>query len=343
MKKIKNKPINKQVIVITGASSGIGLATAKMAAAKGASVVLASRNEDDLRRIVKTFNLGQGKSIYAVADVSKLADVEKIRDLALSEFGRIDTWVNNAGVSIYGYLRDESFEEEKQLFETNFWGVRHGCQVALPILAQQSGVLINVGSEVSVRSIPLQGIYAASKHAVKAYTDALRMEVIREKIPVAVCLVSPTGIDTPYTEHARNELPEGSPSLPGPVYHPYVVARAILKCAQRPQRDVYIGGTSRLVAVLDVLFPKMMDQVMELSLFKKQFKGSKVPHTLENEGLMHAPHREGRITGGHDGVVLNNSMYASMKSHRAVVWMAVSLAAFAAYGFFKPEKVRIKK
>ncbi len=322
--KSRKKPLAEQVIVITGASSGIGLATAKMAAQRGATVVLASRNTKDLTAILHDIRSYEGRALAVPTDVSKCEEVERLRDHTLAVFGRIDTWINNAGVSIYGDIMETPLEEERALFETNFWGVRHGSRVAVPILALTQGTLINVGSEVSERAIPLQGLYSASKHAVKAYTDALRMELEKSNIPVSVSLIRPAAIDTPFTEHARNRLAEGAPSLPAPVYHPKVAAEAILACAENPRRDVYIGAASRFFKLVEGIAPRLIDRYMEATLFEQQSRGARVPHTSENEALMHVPRHEGRTRGGHRGHVHPSSLYTTATLHP---WRSVTVAA----------------
>lgn len=323
---LRTKPLHEQVIVITGATSGIGLATSKMAAEKGARVVLSSRNEEELSRIVSKFK-AQGYSVVGIpADVSRYEDLENLKDRAVKAFGGVDTWVNNAGVSIYGYLMESPLEEEKQLMETNFWGVRHGSRVAVPELAKRGGVLINVGSEVSGHAIPLQGIYSASKHAVKAYTDALRLELEKAGLPVAVSLIRPAGIDTPFTQHAASHLHSGAPSLPAPVYHPDVVAEAILSCAVNPRRDVYIGAPARLFTVMDALMPGLADSVAKFLMFRGQTQGSKLPHQKRNEALMKAPRREGMIRGGHKGRVRRSSLYTKSNLNP---WWTMAFAGLA--------------
>src|SRR5206468_7879728 len=131
--------------------------------------------------------------------------VERVAEAALARFGRIDTWINDAGVSIYGRLAEVDEEDNRRLFETNFWGVVNGSLCALPHLRRQGGALINVGSEVSDAVVPLQGMYSASKHAVKGFTDALRVEIEEvDKAPVAITLIQPTAVDTPLPQHAKN-------------------------------------------------------------------------------------------------------------------------------------------
>jgi hypothetical protein len=200
----------------------------------------------------------------------------------------------------------------------------------VPVLKKAGGVLINMGSEVSGRAIPIQGMYSATKHAVKAFTDAVRMELEKQGDPVAVCLIRPTAIDTPFTEHAANYLKEGEPSLPNPAYHPDVVAEAILNCAESPQRDVYVGGQSRVFDILDTFFPRLVDMLMEHKLFDDQSRGTKIPRREGQEALHEPADQEGRMTGGHIGTVRNRSLYTSMAQHP---WRSLALAGVAAVVF----------
>lgn len=309
----KPKPIDQQTIVITGASSGIGLATAMLAAKKGAKVVLASRNGDDLASCVDAIHKDGGEALAVVADVSQAEDLERLKDQAISHFGSIDTWVNNAGTSLYGYLSDSDIEEERKLFETNFWGARIGSAVAIEAMKAKGGTLINIGSEVSVDAQPLMGMYSASKHALKAFTEALRSELRDKDIPIEVSLVRPTAIDTPFAEHAANRLRTGSPSLPDPKYPPELVAEAILKCAEKPQRDVYVGGPARLSAIIDTFLPSVKDIVAETRM-KELREGTAGGHHDQDENLHHAPSEEGRVRGKNEGFKTKSSLYTGVST-----------------------------
>jgi NAD(P)-dependent dehydrogenase (short-subunit alcohol dehydrogenase family) len=219
------KRLEDQVIVITGASSGIGLVTARMAAKRGAAgIVLNSRNEESLRAITDEINNSGSEAIYVVGDVGRLDDVRRVGEEAVKHFGEFHTWVNNAGVSIYGAVLDQSLEDQRRLFDTNYWGVVHGSIVACDHLRRSGGALINLGSVLSDRALPMQGTYCASKHAVKGYTDALRMELEKEGLPISVTLIKPSSIDTPYIRHAKN-LMNVEPMNPPPVYAPETVRR----------------------------------------------------------------------------------------------------------------------
>lgn len=310
-KKFIPKPIKEQVILITGASSGIGLATAKMAAQEGASVILSSRNLEELENCVKEIRSQGGKAIPVKADVSSFEDLKYLRREAIKTFGRIDTWINNAGTSLYGYLQDTKFEDEKKLFEINFWGTRMACALAVDELSRKGGIIINLGSEVSVAAQPLLGMYSASKHALKAFTDSLRSELRDRNIPIEVCLIRPTAIDTPFPDHATNLLPNGEPSLPGPVYHPEVAARAILKCAVNPQRDVFVGGPAKLSAVIETFFPQVKDLMAETRM-KELKEGTQIPHKEEQEGLWHPTKNEGKVSGKMDRNLKTKSIYTEI-------------------------------
>jgi NAD(P)-dependent dehydrogenase (short-subunit alcohol dehydrogenase family) len=261
-------PLSEQVIVITGASSGIGLVTAKSAAHRGARVVLAARNESDLRSACDDIRRDGGRAIYVVADVSSNDDVKKIGEAATAEFGRIDTWVNNAAVSMYGKTFEIPIEDMRRQMDVNFWGEVYGSREAVRHLRARGGALINVASGLADRAIPLQGVYCAAKHAIKAFTDSLRMELEKDGIPISVSLVKPASIDTPFFEKAKTYLGVEPQPIP-PVYAPEVAAEVILRCAEKPTREVFAGGASELIN-LARLAPRVADFYMEKILFKQQ-------------------------------------------------------------------------
>jgi short-subunit dehydrogenase len=258
---VKLKPVSEQVIVITGASSGIGLATAQAAAKEGAKLVLTARGEPALASIVEKIEAQGGEAIHVAADVSQRDQLQRVADAAIARFGRIDTWINDAGLSIYGRLDAVGEEDSRRLFDINFWGVVNGSLVALPYLRRNGGALINVGSEVSEAVIPLQGMYAASKHAVKGFTDALRVEVEElDKAPVSITLVQPTAVDTPFPQHARNYL-DREPKLPTPQIDPEDVAKAILAAAAKPKRDIKVGTMAKLDTAVSKMAPGLGDKL----------------------------------------------------------------------------------
>jgi NAD(P)-dependent dehydrogenase (short-subunit alcohol dehydrogenase family) len=325
---IKLKRLEDQVMVVTGGTSGIGLATARRAAARGARVVLCSRNEPELRETVSAIEERGGTARSVVADVANQEDVERLAATAIEEFGTIDTWVNNAGVSFYGKLMEVAIEDMRRLFEVNFWGTVYGTRAAVARLRGSGGALINIGSVVSDRAIPLQGAYSASKHAVKGFTDALRMELEKEGAPISVTLIKPSTIDTPYFQHAKNYMAV-EPKPPAPVYAPEVVANAILRAAEHPVRDITIGGGGRLISALGTALPRLTDFYMERAMFESQ--RTDIPSRERAGNLyVHSPN-EGRERGGYPGHVLESSVYtrAALPPGKALLAAGLGLAVFA--------------
>ncbi|MGJ4802451.1 SDR family oxidoreductase [Luteimonas sp. SDU82] len=258
---MKHKALDQQVIVITGASSGIGLCTALLAAERGATVVLLARSAATLQDVVQAIEAGGGRARAIACDVSSREQVEQAVSQMLAAHGRIDTWVNNAGVAIYGRLDEVSEEDSRRLFDINFWGLVNGSLAALPALRESRGVLVNVGSEVSDAVVPLQGMYSASKHAVKGFTDALRVEQVRvDQEDLDIVLVQPTATNTPYPQHARNYL-DREPKLPDPLIDPHRVAEAILDAAAKGGREVKVGAMAHMNTSMSKLLPALAERM----------------------------------------------------------------------------------
>ncbi|GAA0654019.1 SDR family oxidoreductase [Brevundimonas lenta] len=250
------KPLRNQSIVITGATSGIGLAVARRAARAGACVFLIARGESDLKALCEELQATGARAAWAVADVADYDALVEAAEKCRRLFGGFDTWVNNAGVSIFGVIRDTTLEDQRRLFETNYWGVVNGSLVAAERLRERpyGGAIINVGSTLSDAPMPVQGVYSASKHAVKGFTNALRMELINDGAPISVSLVKPAAVDSPYSKHARN-LTGQAVQNPQPVYATHVVADTILYCASHAIREITVGGGGRLVASFYAALP----------------------------------------------------------------------------------------
>jgi NAD(P)-dependent dehydrogenase (short-subunit alcohol dehydrogenase family) len=322
------KPLNQQTLVITGATSGIGLSTARKAAEAGAKLVLAARSEDDLWTLAEEIRSAGGAASTVVADVGNQDDVRRIAEAAIADFGGIDTWVNNAGVSIVGRLEEVTMEDNRRLFDTTYWGVVHGSLEAVKHLKARGGALINVGSVASDRAFPLQGMYCAAKHAVKGFTDTLRLELEEEGAPISVTLIKPAGIDTPYPEHAKNYLAQ-QPKLPPPVYTPDEVAHAILQAATRPLRDVYVGGGSKMLSTMGKVAPRLTDKFMELTMFEQQ-KSDQPAH--DRQGALHRPGGGLRERGAHPGHVMKSSLYTRASLHPVVTGVVLGVAGAMLFG-----------
>lgn len=267
------KDLGNQTVVITGATTGIGLATARMAAEHGARLVLAARDENTLRELCDEINLAGGEAVHVAVDVGDKAQVHRITQTAIDTFDGFDTWINNAGVSLFGNLLDIDEKDYRRLFDTTYWGVVYGSLEAARHLSKRrdgyAGAIINLGSVASDQAIPYQGMYSAAKHAVKGFTDALRMELDHVGAPISVTLIKPASIATPFPEHAGNVM-DTEPTLPPPLYEPRIVARSILYCAEHPRRDMYVGGGGRLMAAFGHCAPRLMDKIMSAKIVGQQ-------------------------------------------------------------------------
>jgi short-subunit dehydrogenase len=261
--------------------------------------------------------------------------VRRIAQAAQENFGGFDTWVNDAGVSIYGKLSEISVEDMRRVFETNFWGLVYGSLEAARILKERGGAIINIGSTLSDRAIPMQGIYSASKHAVKGFNDALRMELESEGAPISVTLIKPGAIDTPYSGHAKNYMPV-EPKNPPPVYAPETVARAILHCAETPERDVFVGAGGKGISLLGRFAPRLADKIMERTIIKQQ--QSNRPANAREENGLYRSSGELRERGGYVGHVAESSFYTRASLHPLVTGSALLGAGLAVAAFLRAKR-----
>ena len=318
---IKLKPLSEQVIVITGASSGIGHETAIRAAAKGAKVVLVSRSEDVLDKVEQDIKDKGGEAIHVVADVAVREQMEKVAETAIEKYGRIDTWVNDAGVGIFGRLEEISDEDHRRLFETNFWGVVNGSLIAAKYLKQfGGGAIINLGSVASDVGFPLQAMYAASKHAIKGFTDGLRDELEAEKATISVTLIKPAAIGTPFGNKAKSYLAQEA-QLPPPLYDASEVALAILYACSHRMRDIYVGGGSRVLSAISKVAPRLVDIISEKQLMKMSAKDKPAQPRHDN---LYQSVSDGRSRGSDLVCIPMRSLYT-----RAVINPYTSLGVLA--------------
>ncbi|QKY71582.1 SDR family oxidoreductase [Lentibacillus sp. CBA3610] len=308
------KKLEDQVIVITGASSGIGLVTARMAGSKGAKVVAAARNEDALQELVDELRAKGRTATWVKADAGREEDIKKIAETAINAFGRFDTWVNNAGVAIFGHAMDVDNEDIKRMFDTNFWGVVYGSKIAVNHFKERGvpGALINVGSLFGDRGTVIQSTYAPSKFAVHGWTESLRMELEKKKAPVSVTLIHPGRIDTPYNEHATSYMAK-QPAHIGMLYPPQAVAEAILFSAENPKRDMYVGSQAKALKLIGTLFPRCTDKLMELIMYPTQQADR--PSKPREESALHQAGYGMHERGTNEGWRRSRSLYVKACKH----------------------------
>ncbi|MDP8971538.1 MAG: SDR family oxidoreductase [Actinomycetota bacterium] len=255
------RPLREQVVVVTGASSGIGRETALLLAGRGARVVLAARNQDGLAALAEEIRAAGGEGLVAPTDVTSWPQVRDLASQAAATFGRIDTWVNAAAVSLYATVEDAEVDELERVVQVDLMGYVYGMKAALPHLMRSGGTIINVSSVAAVRPLPLQAPYSASKAAINAFADALRLELARDERGVSVTTILPGSINTPFFEHARSRLGAMAAPFP-PVYEPRTVAESIAFAAEHPRREIVVGGPTKLLILQQKLSPTLTDRLL---------------------------------------------------------------------------------
>ena len=252
---------SQRVVVITGASSGIGRETARQFAAQGAAVVLAARGEPALHATAEEVTQAGGTALIVPTDVAVWPQVQHLAQSARERFGRIDVWVNNAAVSGYGELNTLPVEAIDRILDVDLRGQVYGVKAVLPILREQGhGMIIGVSSGLGVRAVPLMVPYCIAKSGVNALYEGLRLEERHAKSGVRITTILPASIDTPFYDSARSWMGVRPAPIP-PVYQPTAVAEAILFAADHPRRDIYIGAAAQL-AMLQRISPALTDRLL---------------------------------------------------------------------------------
>ncbi|MDB4972048.1 MAG: Short-chain dehydrogenase [Myxococcaceae bacterium] len=277
----KRDTLRGKVVVITGASSGVGRAAAVAFAQQGCRLALAARRSEDLEETARLCIAAGGEALVVVTDVTREQDVSALAQAALDAWQRIDIWLNNAGVTLFAVLEDAPFAEHRRVIETNLFGAMHGARAVVPIFkAQGQGVLINVGSVLSKIGQPFVPSYAISKFALRGLSESLRAE-LADLPEVHVCSILPYTIDTPHFQSGADQIGLQARALP-PVQSPEKIARAIVKLAVRPQREVYVPHIAVLGLAVHSLFPDMTERLLLHALRKWHFDQNGQPVTTGN-------------------------------------------------------------
>ncbi|WP_461174717.1 SDR family oxidoreductase [Arthrobacter sp. Z1-9] len=293
--------VRESVVVITGASSGIGRATALAFAKRGAFVVLAARRSAALEEVARECTEAGGTALAVPTDVSDAEAVQSLGRRAVAQFGRIDVWVNDAAVTAFAPFQDIPLEDFRRILEVDVMGYVHGARTALPHFRDQGrGVLINVSSIVAAVPQPYTHAYSMSKAAVRALSTSLRQELwIDGAKRIKVCTVMPATIDTPFFQHTANYTGRKAKAMP-PVYTAERVARAIVKLARRPRREVIVGPMGRNTVMQSKITPGLMERMMAVQVDKTHLYRTKPAGSTRGNLFEPAP-GTGSASGGWHG------------------------------------------
>lgn len=272
--------LQDKVVVITGASSGIGRATALKFARKGATVVVAARREEPLREVAEECERLAGRSLAVITDVTREREVETLARRTVETFGRIDVWVNNASVTLFSRFEEAPPDDYRRVIETNLFGYIHGARAVLPYFREQGhGVLINNATVFAKVGAPYISAYVTSKFGIRGFSECLRTEVQGDGIEV--CTVLPASIDTPLFQHAGNFTGRAIQPLK-PIYSAEKVARAIVRCAVRPRPELIVGRSGWPLPFVRSLMPRVYDRMIFKAVDSGHFQEAQAEPTSGN-------------------------------------------------------------
>lgn len=322
---MKLKPIDEQVVVVMGASSGIGRLAALEFARRGARVVVSARGQAGLDSLVEQIRQEGGEATAIAADVLHFDQVKAVADKAVALYGRLDTWVHLAAVMLYAALEDTTPEEFKQVIDVNLTGQAYGIMAALPHLRREGrGALIHISSVEGVRAFPLQSAYAASKHGLVGMLEALRMELQHEGLPVSVTNIMPASINTPLFSKARTKLgykPQGHP----PFYEPSAVSDLILYAAEHPSRDLFAGGAGKMLDLGQALAPALMDKIFTRTAFRWQHTREPKPAGAP-DNLFGPLEGYDRVRGEFGDQAMAGTLYTAVQTNSGLRYALAGLA-----------------
>lgn len=322
--------LRNAVVVITGASSGLGRATALELASRGAALVLAARRNEALEDTARQCRNIGGSAIVVETDVTSEPEVQQLAAQAIEAYDRIDVWINNAGVTIYSPLETATFDEHQRVIETNLFGAMHGARAAIPIFRRQRrGILINVGSVLSEVGHAFVPSYVISKFGVHGLSEALRVE-LADQPDIHVCTIFPYSIDTPHFEVAANWIHRAPRALP-PMQSPEKVARAIAGLVERPRRVRFVPRSLVLGLALHAIVPRASERLLLDAL--RKFHISNEPKPMTDGNLYEPPSVPATVHGDRPPMIATPNFLAWSAARFARIQL--QLAAHRVRGWFK--------
>lgn len=321
----------RETVVITGASAGVGRAVAREFAARGARIGLLSRNEERLSAAAAEVERLGGKALILPTDVASAEQVEAAAERVESEFGPIDVWVNNAMTTVFARFLDITPEEYRRATEVTYLGTVYGTLAALKrMYPRDRGVIVQVGSALAYRAIPLQAPYCGAKHAVRGFTDSIRSELLHDHSNVHLTMVQLPALNTPQFNWCKTKLPNHPQPVP-PIYQPEVAARAIVWAAHERRREVNVGYPSALTIWLNKLFPALGDHYLARNGFESQQTATPIdPHRPSN--LFNTVAGDYGAHGIFDAEAMSESLQFRATQHRQWLLLGAAAAGLAVTG-----------
>jgi NAD(P)-dependent dehydrogenase (short-subunit alcohol dehydrogenase family) len=324
----RKKPLAEQVVVVTGASSGLGRAIARGLGAHGAKVVVTARNAEALDAAVREIETLGSEALAVPADHAVQDEVAQVVEQAVDRFGRIDTYVANAIVTVMSEVEQLQPDELRRVLDVNFFGMVHGFWAALPHLKESRGTFVHVSSALAYRGIPLQAAYCASKAAGRTFLESARVELQKHRVPVDVSVVLPGAINTPQFDRSRQRIGLQPQPVP-PIYQPEPFAHAVLHCCEHPVRELPVGWGAQKLLWGQKLSPRAGDLMLRRMGWKGQHTTEPKPlDSPDNlyETLPGDPDAHGRF----DGQARDSTLWTSLRLRRWLVGGAVAAAGAAA-------------
>jgi len=316
-----------EVVVITGASAGVGRAIARMYGERGAAVALLARNREALENAKREVEERGGRAIVVECDVADAGAVERAAGRVEAELGPIDVWINNAMVSVFSPVREMAAEEYRRVTEVTYLGVVHGTLSALRrMLPRDRGVIVQIGSTLAYRGIPLQSAYCAAKHAIQGFHDSLRSELLHDESGVAVTMVHLPAVNTPQFRWLRSRMPR-KPRPFGTIYQPEVAARAIVWAADHPQRrELNVGGGTTRAILANSFAPGALDHYLARVGFDGQL-GDEPEDPQRGDNLFETLPGDRGAHGPFDADAISSSPHLWTNTHRGAIGGALAAAA----------------
>ncbi|HEV8421379.1 MAG TPA: SDR family oxidoreductase [Actinomycetota bacterium] len=318
-----------EVVVVTGASSGVGRATVREFARRGAAIGLIARGREGLEGAAKDVESEGRRALILPVDVAEADRVEAAAARVEEELGPIDVWVNNAMTSVFAPFKEISAEEFRRVTEVAYLGVVYGTMAALRrMLPRDRGTIVQVGSALAYRSIPLQSAYCGAKHAIRGFTDSLRCELLHDDSSIRLTMVQLPALNTPQFDVVLSRLPRKPQPVP-PIYQPEIAAEAIVWASEHGRREVWVGGSTVATVAADKVAPALLDRYLGKTGYESQQTDEPADRTRASN-LWEPIAGDQGARGGFDRRARDRSIQLWASTHRGVLTMAGTAAGMGA-------------